>query len=641
MRRVWLWSPFSILVLIFCGIASADETPVYTYPEIEPDIFLGTGYRSVAPSSHPSSAAEYEDLRSSAIASGNILLFPFPQRLHFEFDVTGPRDYFGDLSYAYGDILLLRWIKRSLHHNLGRIELIDLDPSTTSPGVDVRDGGRRYGVDFTLDTVSLRLKPFGYPFHLFFNGMFVNKYGEVQQLFRSGSYPDITRASEARRIDWHTNIIDYGSNVHLGPVELEFSHEDKWFLSGGQRVMTEYYDASSTRTAGFYPHNLVPDLTGHTDTLRMHSSYTGAVTVSGSIAQTERYNESSGAQEQILEGGASVFVRPIDYLSFALNYHHLDTDVDNPNTLRSGYLGYAAYTSPITGIKDSMSTSSDEYSAIARWNASRWVTFSADYNLKATQRTDSWHWDLPSQTTKGSETLAASGRLPWHLNWKAAYTHTDMDNPAYNTDSDHADQGTASITWSPLGWLSGSVSYLNSRGVRDNLNFEASTAEADNRLLQRQQLTCSLSMPVTEKVALSGGYALFTNRVRQDMVYGSSTTPATLIYDDNVRYTDQANSYFGSVTYMPIKKLNITGSVNYTVSVAHYLPEDGLLTSYSEVGSEQTTYRTTVGYEFYHGWNAGLEVAYSNFNNLVRDAKNPYLADGHVTDVYVKLSKKW
>lgn len=626
---------FTLLALLTLWVvpAHADETIVY--PDISPEISVTGGWRSVDASRHPAEATEYEDLKSYAQTSGDILLFPFPHRLHFEFDLEGQHDYFSDLSYAYQDVLLLRWVQRSLHHNMGRIDLVDLDPADSAVGVDVRDKGKQYSVNFAYNTVSARIKPIDFPLHFFIDGTFIHKDGDIQQRFKNGS-ADTVRASESRHIDWQTNIVDYGSNVHMGPVEVEVSHEDKTFKSDGQTVMTEHYEAGKTRAEGDYPHNLIPDLTGHTDTLKLHTSYTGIFAASGTVSRTERYNEQSGTEEQRTQGGASVFLRPTEGLTFTFKYHHTESRVDNPDTLKSGYLGYASYTEDITGIKDTMDVSNDEYTLSARLRQWRWLTLGAEYMLKATHRVDAEQWGLPSLSSKQTETLLAWGTLPWHLKWKASYGHSEMQDPAYNTDADKSNQGKLSLVWTPSQWFMADLSYQSSRGKRDNLEFGSGVeAEADNRLLKHQQLTVTLTVPVSERLCVGAGYSLYLDKVRQDMVYGSDTA------DANVRYTDQANTYFGSLTYRPTERLTLGGSVNYTVAISHYLPSDELITSYSEVSSRQTTYKTTAAYEFTHGWHASVELEYSVYDDLVQDNDNPTVSDGNVTDITFKLTKKW
>lgn len=624
-----------MLIFGFAGIASADETIIYTYPDIAPDVYIEAGWRSVDPSAHAGDAAEYMDLDSFMTAAGDVMLFPFPHRIHFEYGLDGPNDYFGDISYAYSDIVLARWIKRSLYHNMGTIELVDLNPDSGFLDVDMRDRDEDYGVSFSLDTVSLRLKPLDYPLHLFMDAAFVHKEGDIQQIFMSGS-SSIERASESRRIDWETDILGYGSNMHLGPVEVELSHEDKRFLSGGQSVMTEHYEASASNTEGDYPHNLIPNLEGHSDSLKVHTSYTGRFTASANISRGVRYNRDSGAESDTVRGGATAFLRPVDRLFFTFKYHHSENDVSNPDSLKSGYLGYSSYDTALTGVKDSMSTAADEYSVVAKLHTGRWATISAEYDLGSIHRIDADQWELPSLSVKTSLKVSAWGTFPWHLKWRAEAARSEMDSPAYNTDSDSANTGAASLTWSPIDWFSAYAGYACSRGVRDELNFAGDDldVDAENRLLKHQQLTASVSLPITSRVGVSGGYMMMLDRVRQDMVYVE-------LVDKDVRYKDQSHSYFTSVTYMPMESLSLQGGVTHTVAVAHYLPDEELVTSYSEVSSTQTSYTASADYTFHGGWSAGLSVEYADFNDLVEDGDNPTVSDGNVFVVSVKLAGKW
>lgn len=161
------------IIMISVNAAYADEvvaqdadTEAYVYPVIKPDISITSGYRFVN-SKDSSRAEEYEYLHNSLLLSGEARLFSFPHRFHLDADFRNTKDYFGDMSYAYEDIVVFRGINRTLFHNLDNITLIDLDPSTVNPQgsmVTRRDAGEQYGVKTGLSNLTLRLKTPDFPF---------------------------------------------------------------------------------------------------------------------------------------------------------------------------------------------------------------------------------------------------------------------------------------------------------------------------------------------------------------------------------------------------------------------------------------------------------------------------------------------
>jgi hypothetical protein len=77
-------------------------------------------------------------------------------------------------------------------------------------------------------------------------------------------------------------------NSHLGYVEAEVSHTEKRFDVGGDNVLKYNYAAAPGREAGVYLHNFVPELKSSTNTLKLHTNYTGQIVAAATLQRRTR-----------------------------------------------------------------------------------------------------------------------------------------------------------------------------------------------------------------------------------------------------------------------------------------------------------------------------------------------------------------
>ena len=135
---------------------------------------------------------------------------------------------------------------------------------TPSPGVDIRDAGREYGLSARENKFHLIAKAPNFPLHVYFDGFYMVKDGDVQQrnLLGSGFFNNMQRASQGRGVDYTTRIYKIGANSHLGLVEVDFAHIEKRFDVDKAPVLEDAYTPSGYRPAGVYDHNRIPELEG-------------------------------------------------------------------------------------------------------------------------------------------------------------------------------------------------------------------------------------------------------------------------------------------------------------------------------------------------------------------------------------------
>lgn len=618
----------------------------HLFPGIKPEASLSAGYRLVN-TKGSEKAAEYEYLHDSIMFAGDVRMFAYPHRLHLDMDFMNRKDFFGDGSYTYKDLVLIRGINSTLFHNL---ETIDLDPFLSGAGVAVRDKGEKYGVKAGMNNFHLKLKAPDFPFHFYVNGRLMTKDGSLQQRSLQGAawFNNPTRTSQSRDVDWETKSVVVGANSHLGPIEIDVSHGEKRFDSGGDKVLFDMYTQAGfgpppgTRAAGTYPHNLIPDIESSTNTIKLHTSYTGRIVASATLTKTDVDNEDSGAGSDYLVGAGEVMWMPSTKLTFFLKYRHKEADIDNPKTVTITDRG-----NPVNSytyeVRPSISSTSDRASISARYRPFSQVALRADYTYNDVRRNDNEAWEIPGSTQENTFSVSASTRIIRTLRLKAQYTHKDINDPAYNIDPDTSDEGKISISWIPLPRLNTLASYNITKEERDHLHY-LNTEDAENREVLREMLLGSVTVLVMHDISLTAHYAYMHNKIEQDIVYQDDL--GSPFIDPDIPYNDTAHSYGIDVQYLPQNNLSLNAGVTQTVSKAKFSPNSAELlepvsvASFSRMKSTETTYSVSGEYTFKNGLSSGVRYRYNDFRD---DLGNPYddIKNGEAHIILLTLSKKW
>jgi predicted porin len=654
-----------LLILIFGGrVYAQDEAPVdtgqetaaaeapsgesYQYPVIAPAGMISAGYRFVGLSGS-TRADEYEYLHDSVSLGSELNVYSFPNRLHLDIDFRDKKDYFGDVGYAYKDIVLFRGINRTLFHNLDDILLVG--PAATilptgaavapdgTQGVYTKDPNQQYGVRWGMSNVFLRFKTPDYPFHVYIDGSIIDKDGTVQQRFLggAGSFTNIVRTSESRDIDWETKNITVGTNTHLGPLEIDLSHGEKRFDPGGNNVLYDYYTAASSRNEGIFAHNLVADLKGSSNTIKVHTSYTGRIVASATLTKIDRENRDSGAKADYFIGAGEVTWTAATNLAVFVKYRHKESDIDNPSSVTVTNLSNPAdiYTYL---VKPSISSISDTASTTVRYRILSGLTLRAEYDYDKIRRENFEEWGLPEKTQHNTASLSADMRIMRNLNLRAGYDHKDVNDPAYNIEPNHSDEGNATLSWTPVQRITTFVSYSVAKEKRDDLNTEGTT-DARNRDVLRDRVIGAVTYLVSEKVSLTASYTYIHDKIRQDLVMGGQLEPF-------VPDTDLAHSYGLTMDYIPNGHINLSAGVSYTLSSGAFSLTDANLlepisvASLSALKTRETDCSLAAEYRFRNGLAAGVRYRYTDFNDVLN---NPWddVQDGRAHIVLISLSKNF
>lgn len=618
---------------------------VYVFPEIRPFLFLTGGYR-IIDLSGSGKAAEYEYPSDSLMLFGEFRALPFPHRFHLEIDLFDRKDYFWDFSYAYKDIVLSRWINKTMFHNLDTIRLFDFGADERFSAENGPD--ERFGITSGMNVMFLRVKTPDFPFHVYINGQFIDKEGKRQQRFLGGSgyFNELRRVSRKRGADLETKDINVGFNTHLGPVEVDISHGEKRFSSGGDNVFYGQYGAGGGRAEGVYAHNMVPDLKGSSDTLKLHTSYTGKLVASLTLSKHRRENEYSESRVDYLFGSTDVTWMPMPRLTFFFKYRYKDIDADNPEVTTVTDLLNPANTRTYR-VKDTISSRTDRFSGIVRYRVAKGVTLNAEVDRKITERQHLEAWGLPETTVRDTASVSVTARLAKNLLFRTKYVHEQTDEPAYNSDLDSKDKGTVSVSWTPLPFLFTYFGYDVYAGNRDRLYYmvDGRQISVNGREVRAGKLLGMIGCSLAENLSLSTSYAYFRDKTRHALVYGIDSEPQRLV-DEHARYEERAHTVAANLNYRPKDYVKLGAGIAYTESRASFSPgvheavNPVSIGSFSESEIRHTEYTLSGTYDLKNGWEVGMRYFFSKYDERSGNALNPSV-DGNAHIVFLNMTKRW
>ena len=617
----------------------------YIFPEIKPEISLTGGYRYVHLNGS-SRVEEFEYLHNSLVLGGNLRTVSMNHRLHLEFEERNEKDYYGDISYAYKDLLLFRGVNSTLFHNLDNISLFKFSPPPLL--VDNKDPQGKYGIKVGISNLLLRFKTPDFPAHLYFEGNFVDKDGTAQQMFfhQFLDRTKNTRTSDRRDIDFITSVYTVGANSHLGPVEADFSHSEKRFDVSGDKALVDSFDATAgtpSRTKGDYFHNLIPELKSSTNTLKLHTSYTGGLVGSATFSKTDKENRENRATADYLFAAGDISWMPMTGVTFFVKYRHQERDVDSPDTVTIQNLTDLSKYS--YAVRDSISAISDSVVGVVRYRPLKGVMLKADYTYEDIRRNDVDDWlAIPDSTLRQKLSLYGDVKIMSGLKLRAKYTHKDINNPSTNVEPEYSDEGLMTLSWMPLPGLNTFISYAIKEEKRDTVDFvnydTGGVETADNRKVNDDRIIGTVSYVLLRNLSVTAGYAYIHNKVRQEIRL-SPDDPA--YWDSRVPYKTMAQSYSFDVHYSPKNFISLEAGINHTISRGRFSTSASNLQDipvFSDLKTRETNYSASGEYQFKGGFSAGLQYRYSTLKDLL---DNPYneIDDGRVSIVLLTLSKKW
>jgi len=611
-----------------------EEDYKYEFPDIESEYHMHLGYR-LADLGGLSQVFEYEYLGNSVTAGAEIKMFEFPHRFFVDADFASKEDYFGDVRYSYGDLILFRWLNNTFYHNLENYRLQDYDPLTANPEADgTQDAGHDYGISARENKFHLLVKAPRFPLHIYFDGFFMAKEGDRQQrnLLGNGDFNNMLLYSQGRSVDTLTSIYKVGVNSHLGLVEVDYSHTEKRFDVDKDPFLVEDYDINFARPAGDYDLSRIPELEGSGNSLKVHSSYTGQWVASATLLQNKRENNYSGAESEVIVGTGSVKWSPLTSLALALRYTHKDLDNESPTTLPVSY----SYT-----IKQPVSSKTDALALTGRYKPLKGLTFRAKYVFQNIDRTNAGLWNLTDSTTKNSITLVADSRLHSKVLFNVKYGYQNISDPAYNTDPEHSHTGGIQLTWLPTPKANILFGYDFNHQERNNLNF-STTDDPWYREVDMNNLLVMGTFQVSKKFTLSASYTYQQYEVSQDLAYVNGGPQV----DRNVSMDQRAHIITFGAHYRISDALYLVGEVTTTRSEGEFSPNvDDLLepvsiASFSNMEQRYLLLHLGAEYKFSDDLSLDLNYRFGDFEDVLDNIYDD-IDDEEAHIILLSATKKW
>lgn len=634
--------------------AGADQTPA---PDAEPqraespltafDAKLGLGYRDMLQTGGLR-AGEYEYLKSSGVGDLDLEWDPLPHRFVLESYYLNQKDYFAEADYAYRDVVLFNMYTRGIYHNLNHYSFGPDDPTTLSPSSEDRDPGDLYAVENQLRRAFIRFKVPDFPFHLYAEAKTIERDGTIQQRFLRGFTGTLDRVSQSRTIDWNTQEIRVGANSHLGYLEADYSHTEKQFKALADKVLYDSYTAPDMTIA----HNLVPNLVSSSDTVKVHTTYSGKFVAAATYTGGDKRNRDSDAKATYQNLAGDVTLMPYTSLAMFFKYRHYDLELENPPTVAFQTIGSPS----IYSVRNSISLTRDVVNGIVRFKPMDRLTLKGEYAWESTIRgvwpgldvlsplqiapvaagTGPASWDVARRTTKGTAKVGAAYRLMNRLTLRADYSHVEIANPAYDSDPDKSDAAHASLVWTPTRWLNTLVSYGSERAKRDNL---AAPLAGGSRDSTRNQALGSVTLAAGRYTSITAGYAFYQNKVNDTITYRDLTD--NLVLEPNVPYADTADVASLSVGQALAEGVQLTADASQSYSRGHFKNSGTVagttgLAQLSDLKVVETIYAAGLAAQVTKTVGAELRYSFRDYEDKL-DATQ----DGKVQIIMATLSMKW
>lgn len=638
----------TLIVLIFmlwASAATAQEATDIQGSESEESVFegfIGPTYNWVKYGGS-ARAGEYEYLKSSAGGDLHLDYDPLPQRFSVETHILNKKDYFGEMDYAYGDVVLFNALSRSIFHNLDHLTFGPDDLTTPSPSFTDLNPNDQYSVENQLNRAFIRFKTPDFPLHLYTDATTIKRNGTIQQRFLRGFTGGLDKVSQSRDIDWKSREIRVGVNSHLGPVEFDYNHLEKRFDASGEKVLSDAYPLFAA------PHNLVPDLKSSSDTVKLHTAYTGRIVAAVTYSSGDGKNLDSGATADFRNTAGDLTLTPVAGLMVVLKYRHYNLDQSHPDTVTLSGLGNTF------AVRAPISSKRDVATGLIRYRFTERLTVKGEYAVETIDRatgagqilsplqvapvpagTAPDFWEVAHRTTKTTENLNVSYRVMSKLSLRADYTAKQVTNPAYADDPDKVNTAKATATWTPVQRIIALASY---GGVREKRSDLTAPLAGGSSKTDRDQALGSLTFLVGKRSSLTATYMYYKNKTNETLTF--TDVVGNFILEDGVPYSDTAQVFSLAASHSPAEGVFVTADASRSYSKGNFrvngaVPGTTGIDTLSDMNVIEDIY--TAGLELQFSKNAGSEFRYQyrHYDDRIDNAQ-----DGRVNTALATLYVKW
>jgi hypothetical protein len=603
---------------------------------------LGPSYYWVSLDRSPR-AAEYQFLYSSFGGIVQTEYDPLPHRFSLDTNYLNRKDYIGEMDYSYRDVVVVDLLTRGMFHNLDHLDLGVDDPTTSSPSFTDLNPGDRYGIESQLRRAFVRFKTPNFPFHLYADAITTDREGKVQQLFLRGFTGGLDKVSQTRDIDWNSQEVWVGVNSHLGPVEADYSHSEKKFLSLEDKALFDVYPLFAV------PHNLAPDLKSSSDTIKLHTSYTGKIVAAVTYSSGDKKNLDSGAKVDFRNAAGDLTITPVSGLMLVLKFRHYTLDSSGPDTVTLSGIGSTF------NVRVPISSNRDVVAGTIRYRVTDHMIVKGEYTVDLIER-DAFHgtdltplqiaptptgtgpdaWDVAHRTLKSTEKLGISYRLTNKLSLRADYSATQVTDPAYAADPDRISSGKTTVTWTPYSRIIALASYGGVREKRDNLTAPLA---GGNRKADRDQALGSVTLFLGNSSSVTASYLYFKNKTSEVLTFTDQAGAFNV--EDRVPYGDKAQVFSVAASQALGEGATLTAEASKSYSSGSFrvdgsVPNTEGIDVLSDMRVVEDIY--TAGLEMQFSRNVGSELRYQHRHY---DDKIDNTQDGRVDLALATLHVRW
>lgn len=571
-----------------------------------------------------SRVGEYQYLHSSVVGGFELNSYPLPHRINLMADYQGKDNMYGDLGYAYKDLILFRDIFSSIHHNLDHYSYQYAGTPPTIRYTD-RNPFTQYHTGYFDNFLTLRLKAPDFPFHIYLKQRHIEKDGTRQQRSMIGYYGNITQLSQNREIDWQSDEFILGANSHLGLVEADYAFGYTRFDPGANSVLHDAYPLSLARPADTYPHDSVPRIESWANTLKVHTSYTGRIVASASLSNLRRENVSGDAESTTWRGATDFKWMPFTALGLIFKYRHSDIDVENPGTVTLRGLA----NSNTYSVLRSISSKKDTLSLSANYRPFKKTTIVSTYEFEHLARNDFSQWAVvPESTESNAVRLALYNRPLTNLNFRVGFLYRKFHDPACNIEPDTSGQIQFAATYQPTARITALIDYNRFDNERDLVRYNDSAngvVYGGGREDNIDRILGSLSFGITRSITLSTSAAYQRNRIEQTLGYGNFLGGIANMpfLDPGVSYRDEARYYGVNVLYIPRDDISLSFDVSRTDTKGEFLPNIAIaagpvsLASFSSIRVTETQFLAEMEKKIGAHWEIDLQFKGSVYNDRI------------------------
>ena len=608
------------------------------------DLRLGAGFQ-VADSEGSQRAAEYREVSTFPQLDATAGVVELPHRLHLDAAIESRHEGAFELTYAWKDVLYTHLATTLLFHNFDPQPLRDAGPSPRF-AVESRGTLERPHAQAGLHDYLVRGKIPNEAVHFYarLEGANLNGRRDVHFLGGSGSYDQLTRVEAGRHFRYVTSTATVGANAHLGPIEADYSHAEKRFSRQDHAKDYVYeldtVDGPLPTRYGFYPNQL-----GRRDMLKLHTSYTGRLVASATVARYARENQLSKVEGAYDLTDVGLQWLASHRLSFTANLRYERATFERPAAIETAAPGGGEVAVPLT--RGPVRASSYALDLHGRYRPFNPLTVSAELHLVDQKRPNGQKYLLPARTSLARGTLRAKGRVSRWLQAEGWFSYAGIGSPSYTMTPNFERRIGGSASWLPTSGVQLVARYENARARRHDLAYTLGNGQlvGGSREATSQTLNAMLTLR-NEGFTFVGVYGYISSEIEQMLVYDDFFDMMRTLADPGATYRQAVN--VGTVQLSQAVSKTVSVGVLGQLSVGKTTLRPVLVAAAEPTSIGEPSHKRVLlwrgeafgSFELGGGWAGRVSASHDAYRGLRSSVYDP-IVDGNVWLASAGLTKQW